>query len=121
MTDTAKEWVTVKVPREKRERAADYKPEGVTWGECLTAGAERLNDDLDSDTTSHVNGDTLTATVRPELDDDAVRDLMEEIAVAAEPERGMVDDTELAREVARQVDYAELAKQVADELEGRMR
>jgi hypothetical protein len=32
-----------------------------------------------------------------------------------------VDKEELAREVARQVDYAELANQVATELEGRMR
>lgn len=55
------------------------------------------------------------------VSEEAAHELMEEIASAAEPERGMVDDSELAREVARQVDYSELAKQVADELEGRMR
>jgi len=55
------------------------------------------------------------------VSEEAAHELMEEIAVAAEPEGGMVDDTELAREVSRQVDYAELATKVADELEGRMR
>lgn len=57
----------------------------------------------------------------PIISEEGAHELMEEIATAAEPERGMVDDAELAREVARQVDYTELANRVADELEGRMR
>ena len=55
------------------------------------------------------------------VSEEGAHELMEEIATLVEPEQGMVDDEQLAREVARQVDYAELANQVADELEGRMR
>lgn len=44
-----KEWVTVKTPKEDRDKASDYKPDGATWGDCLVAGAERLNEHLDSD------------------------------------------------------------------------
>jgi hypothetical protein len=43
-------------------------------------------------------------------------------AIAAEADgQGRVDDSELAREVARQLDYGELANAVADELEARRR
>jgi len=49
MADATK-WVTVKVPESDHEQADDYKPDGVTWGDCLVAGAERLNDHRDSDT-----------------------------------------------------------------------
>jgi hypothetical protein len=51
MTDgDAKEWVTVKVPREDKAQADEYRPDGSTFGDCLVAGAERLADGLDSDT-----------------------------------------------------------------------
>ena len=55
------------------------------------------------------------------LPEDAVKELIEEFAVAVEPEQGMVDDSDLAREVAAKIDYAELATRTADELEGRLR
>jgi len=41
MTDDAKEWVTIKVPKEQRDAARD-RPE--TYGEVLAAGVEALSD-----------------------------------------------------------------------------
>lgn len=41
---------SVSVPSEDLEAAEDYKPDGATWGDCLVAGAERLNEHLESDT-----------------------------------------------------------------------
>lgn len=41
---------SVSAPEDKIEQASEYKPAGATWGEVLVAGAERLNDGLDSDT-----------------------------------------------------------------------
>jgi len=45
--------------------------------------------------------------------------LVDELGAAAGGPQ--VDDSEIARDVVRQFDYAELATRVADELEGRMR
>lgn len=65
-------WVTVKVPEPDRNQAATYKPDGVTWGDCLVAGAERLNDTVDSDV-------SVDATVTPVLDEDAVDEMVDEL------------------------------------------
>jgi len=67
MTD-AKEWVTIRVPRADRDTAKDRRPEDATHGDCLVAGAERLNEHLDSEP-------DITATVRPEVDEDALEDI----------------------------------------------
>jgi len=55
------------------------------------------------------------------LTDDEVDEVITEIAERVEPEQGYVDDDKLARAVAAQIDYAQLANAVADEVEGRMR
>lgn len=57
----------------------------------------------------------------PILSDDAVQELVTELAEHVEPEQGYIDDDKLARAVAAKIDYAELATKVAEELEGRMR
>lgn len=102
-------WKTVKVPEGDKERADDYRPDGATWGDCLVAGAERLNDSLDSDTRAYLDG-------TEGVDVDALASaLTDEISV----EQGVEADA-LARRVAAQIDHAELAKQVADELEVRL-
>lgn len=106
-----KEWVTVKVPAEDKERADDYRPDGSTFGDCLVAGAERLNDNLDTDTGRFTDD---------AVDVDAIAERVVD-TIGAAVGGPQIDDTELAREVSRQVDYAELATKVADELEGRMR
>lgn len=41
-------------------------------------------------------------------------------AIGAEVGGPTVDDSEIAREVARQIDYAQLGKKVADEVEARL-
>jgi ABC-type phosphate transport system ATPase subunit len=109
--DGAKEWVTVKVPREDKEKADEYRPDGSTFGDCLVAGAERLNDHLDSDPPVGADYPDPEEYAREVVD-----------AVAAEADgQGRVDSDDLADAVARRLDYAELANRVADELEGRMR
>jgi hypothetical protein len=40
---------SVSAPEAKIDQASDYKPDGATWGEVLVEGAERLNENLDSD------------------------------------------------------------------------
>jgi hypothetical protein len=50
---------SVSVPNDDLEQAAEYKPESATWGDCLVAGAERLNEHLDSDTRRFDDTDEL--------------------------------------------------------------
>jgi len=92
MTDD--NWKTLRVPPEAYDEAKEQKEAaGRTWGEQVV----RQNDDTNSDV------DELIDTI------------------AAEVGGPQVDDSEIAREVARHIDYAELATRVADEVEGRMR
>lgn len=55
------------------------------------------------------------------LSEDAVDEIVLEIAERVEPEQGYIDDDKIARAVASKIDYAQLANAVADEVEGRMR
>jgi hypothetical protein len=55
------------------------------------------------------------------LAEDVVDEIITELAEAVEPEQGFIDDDTVARAVAAKIDYAELARMTADELEGRMR
>jgi len=60
---------SVSAPEEKIEQASDYKPDGATWGEVLVAGAERLNDALDSDMGRRMTADGgVPADLREQLD-----------------------------------------------------
>mgnify|MGYP000435656514 CR=1 FL=1 len=93
-------WKTLRVPPEAYDRAKAQKEDhNRTWGEQL------VRPDDDGRVMSH----------------ELAEEIVEEIAMVAEPDAGLVDDTELAHDIARQVDYSELAARVADELEGRMR
>jgi hypothetical protein len=93
---TEDNWKTLRVPPEAYERAKAQKDEhGRTWGEQLVC---------DNPTTTEV------------VDVDALID-----ELGAQAGGPQVDDTDIAREVVRQFDYAELAKAVGDELEGRLR
>lgn len=78
MTDEKTEWVTLKVPKADRDKANNYRPDGSTYGDCLVAGAERLNDHLESDPPAGADAD-ITATVTPTLDDEAVDELVDEL------------------------------------------
>lgn len=109
--DEPTEWVTVKVPREDKEKAKEYRPEGATFGDCLRAGAERLNDHLDSD--------PLVGADYPDPEEYA-REVVDAVAVEADGQ-GRVDSDDLSDAVARKLDYAQLATAVADELEARRR
>lgn len=94
---------TIKIPRDDGERHNERRKDlGLTWAE-------------------YIDGEAPFAGEGRILSDDEVAELVEEFAVAVEPEQGMVDDSKMAREVAAKIDYVELAGKVADELEGRMR
>jgi predicted DNA-binding protein len=85
---------TIKLPREAYERHNDRRQDlGLTWAEYVDGEAPSLPD---------------------------TEELVDAIAAEADGQ-GRVDDSELAREVARQLDYGELANAVADELEARRR
>lgn len=87
-----------------RDVLAADKPTGVSWSDYL----EALHEDAEFIV---VNGD-----IPPEQ---FVKELID--VLGAEVGGPQVDDSELAREVARRIDYAELANRTADELQGRMR
>ena len=90
------DWKTLRVPPEAYETAKAQKEEhDRTWGEQLVC---------DNPTTTEV------------VD---AKELVDELA--AEAGGPQVDDSDIARAVVRQFDYAELANAVADELEARQR
>ena len=89
-------WKTLRVPPEAYDEAKAQKEEhNRTWGEQLVC---------DNPTTTEV------------IDVDALID-----DLGAQAGGPQVDDSKLAREVSRQIDYAQLANAVADEVEGRLR
>lgn len=102
MSDDAKEWVTVKVPKADKEQADDYRPEDSTFGDCLVAGAERLNEHLDSDPGPR-------AHVEPELN--IPPDVLAEALEAS---------LEFPEEVKEQLDRIESAASTAEERTGQI-
>ena len=88
---------TIKIPRDEYEKHNEKRQAaGLTWAEYLNEEAARPGPDADIA--------------------EEVRELRREIRNGSE-----VGTDELAREVARQLDYAQVAGQVADEVEGRLR
>ena len=87
-----------------RDRLGADKPDGVSWSQYLDA--------LHKDAEFIVVNDDVNIEVM-------VTELLDTIGATAGG--AAVDDSELAHDVAAQIDYAELANRVADELEGRMR
>lgn len=89
MSDDTKTWVTVKVPESDKEQADDYRPDGSTFGDCLVAGAERLNDSLDSDTPAGFDPgqiDEVLAASKADVPttEEIVADLKNELSMANE-------------------------------------
>ena len=126
MTDDTTNWVTIKVPEADRAQAREYAPDDATYADCLVAGAERLNDDLDSDTARFADGNAdITATVRPTIDEDALDDLTDEVeermadAVAdgATPNANL-DAEAVADLLTERIDYPE--RQDVARIEGRI-
>jgi len=105
---------SVSIPEEQHATASSYKPQNASWswGDALVAGAERLNDDLDSDAQRF--GETT--------DSDALAERIVD-AIGSEVGGPAVGDSEMAASVARQLDYTHLAdkvsEQVVSQLEGR--
>lgn len=89
----------IPVTAEGRDIAREAKRDGETWDEYIRRCAEEP-----PEVTEHVDATELVDAIAAEAD-----------------AQGRVGDSELAREVARQMDYAELANAVADELEARRR
>ena len=92
-------WVTIKIPESIRD---DAREDDRTYGEIMQAG-------LGSNDSSNAGGDPI--------DIDA---LVEQIADRVESEGGVGPD-QIAREISRQLDYGQIAGQVADEVEARLR
>lgn len=101
MTDDATEWVTVKIPEEVRDAAREDER---TYGEVMEAG-------LDAE------GTHGTEVYQVGDDDPAMQ--FDEVLDASKAD--IPDAEEIAREVARHFDYAEVATKTADEVEGRLR
>ena len=92
---------SVSAPEDQIDQATDYKPDDATWGEVLVAGAERLNDGMDSDMGDRGAPDpvmnvedpidsravTLPAEVREQLD------RIESAATTAEARTGRIEGT----------------------------
>ena len=70
---------SVSAPEDKIEQASDYKPDGATWGEVLVAGAERLNENLDSDRAAVSEDIDAAALVALEDRLDEVAEMLEKI------------------------------------------
>jgi hypothetical protein len=83
---------SVSIPDADYEQAGEYKPPDATWGDCLVAGAERLNDSLESDTQRFGGGPDNAVS-------DEVRETLERLQEQVE----------------------KMPARTADELEGRMR
>jgi len=77
-------YASVSAPELQVDQARDYKPDDATWGEVLIAGAERLNDGLDSDMGE---ADAVDDAVSDQLD------RIEDAATTAEERAGRVERT----------------------------
>lgn len=107
------DWVTIKVPESDREQADDYKPDGVTWGDCLVAGAERLADDLESDT-RRFEPETATADV-----EELAAEIRQELGFGGDPEK-LADVDALAEAVADRIEIHEGSLSTIEERTGRI-
>jgi len=102
---------TISVSDETKARFDDLRPAGAASNdEFLSALLEHYEDGVAPE---YADGRVLS--------EDAVDEIIEELAAAVEPEQGYIDDDTVARAVAAKIDYAELARMTADELEERMR
>jgi len=102
---------TISVSKVTKAKFDDLRPEGAASAdEFLSALIDYYET---GDAPQYAEGRVLT--------DDAVEEVITELAEAVEPEQGYIDDDKIARAVAAQIDYAELSTKVADELEARMR
>lgn len=110
--DDAKDWVSIRVPEADRETCKEYRPDDATYGDCLVAGAERLNEHLDSDT-ARFGGDVddalRVAGVPPDAETVAE-------AVVAELDGDGPDADELAAKITDDL-LAQLPRRIAEELE----
>ena len=109
---------SVSAPEDKIEQASDYKPDGATWGEVLVAGAERLNENLDSDMAAESLTDGLA-------DDEVAvvgtrEALVEELAarLAELPDNG--DNANVGDDLREQLDRIESAATTAEARTGRI-
>lgn len=92
----SKEWVTIKLPKEIRDKARE---DPRTYGQIMQAGLENepfAENAVDVDELASQLADRVETT-------------------------GGIGPEQIAREVSKSIDYAELANKTAEELEGRMR
>ena len=99
MTEST-EWVTVKIKKPIRDQAQD---DDRTYTEIMAAGLDR----------------EPVGNLEPFGGE--VPDFSDVVEQATGMDTSDIDPEELASEVARRIDYAEIATKTAAELEGRMR
>ena len=102
---------TISVTKTTKAKFDDLRPAGAASADEFLATL--INYYETGDAPQYAEGRILT--------DDEVDEVIEELAERVGPERGHVDDDQIARAVAAKIDYAQLANAVADEVEGRMR
>jgi len=109
--DDAKNWVTIKIPEQTRNRARDI--DAATYGEVMNVGIKSLSEEPAAQ---------LTAEITPQLDEGRVDNLVDELQGRL-GEADPIDREALARTVAQKIDYVQVAEQVSErivnELEGR--
>lgn len=108
---------SVTVPTDDYDKASNYKPDGATWGEVLVAGAERLNEKLDSDG-FYINSSTTTESIDYSV---LAQGLAAELEQPDEPDPADMHADQLASEVAKRIDHNEIARVVAERVAEELR
>ena len=109
---------SVSAPEAKIDQASDYKPDGATWGEVLVAGAERLNENLDSDMAAESLTDGLA-------DDEVAvvgtrEALVDELAARLTELPDYGDNANVGDDLREQLDRIESAATTAEARTGRI-
>jgi hypothetical protein len=113
--DGAADNTTIQIARDTKEVLDQMK---IIEAESYDSLISRLIRENPQETTED-NSESKDGDVRT-LSDDDIQEIINAVAAKADSE-GRVDSDSLAREVASQLDYTELANQVANEVENRMR
>lgn len=108
---------TIEINQQQKAQLDDLKRvDGESYKSVLQLLIAHYNNSQD---TTEDNSESKGGDVRT-LSDDDIQEIINAVAAKADSE-GRVDSDSLAREVASQLDYTELANQVANEVENRMR
>lgn len=104
MTDDAIDWVTVKIPEPVRDEARE---DPRTYGDIMADGLDAKQE-----------GEPLYEAGNDEPVDELATRIVDQIG--SDVGGPQVDDSEIAREVAAQLDYVNLAEKTAEQVVGEL-